>query len=264
MLHRKLVTYSIVVCIALLFMFNCALLPRKPKTVSNPQKESDLIELLNAQQIQQAQLTGTQTEEINNLKQQLTALEKQIKTNQDEINQLRSEIVLKNEKINQLESTLQKQQTVPEKTGAQVTVKEEQGKPMVMVQQTATVAGSTFESEYKAARDAFEARKYKEALQMFNALLPKSQGNILTANCYYWIGECYFALKDYKPAVIAFEKVFMNIKSEKDDDAQFKLGYTYYLMGDPARAKEEFTKLLNNYPDSEYIERAKAYLQKIG
>ena len=262
MLHRKLVTYSIVVCIALLFMFNCALLPRKPKTVSNPQKESDLIELLNAQQIQQAQLTGTQTEEINNLKQQLTALEKQIKTNQDEINQLRSEIVLKNEKINQLESTLQKQQTVPEKTGAQVTVKEEQGKPMVMVQQTA--AGSTFESEYKAARDAFEARKYKEALQMFNALLPKSQGNILTANCYYWIGECYFALKDYKPAVIAFEKVFMNIKSEKDDDAQFKLGYTYYLMGDPARAKEEFTKLLNNYPDSEYLERAKAYLQKIG
>ena len=52
----------------------------------------------------------------------------------------------------------------------------------------------------------------------------------LADNAQYWIGECDFALKDYASALEAFHKVFQYSKTEKDDDAQFKLGLCYSIL----------------------------------
>ena len=86
----------------------------------------------------------------------------------------------------------------------------------------------------------------------------------LSDNCQYWIGECYYALRNFNQAAVEFEKVFTFPQSNKDPDAQLKLGLCYWNTGNAARAKEEFNRLIVNYPDSEYTIRARSYLSQLG
>ncbi len=85
----------------------------------------------------------------------------------------------------------------------------------------------------------------------------------LADNAQYWIGECYFALGDYRAAILAFEKVFTFKQSNKNDYAQYKLGLCYYKLGDKKRARQEFQNLLDNYPDSPLVEKARKYLMQL-
>ena len=82
----------------------------------------------------------------------------------------------------------------------------------------------------------------------------------LSDNCQYWIGESYYALGNYQQAITAFQNVFTFSNSNKDDDAQLKLGICYIRLNDEEQAKREFEKLVNNYPTSEYVNIAKRYI----
>ena len=64
----------------------------------------------------------------------------------------------------------------------------------------------------------------------------------------------------YKKAIIDFEKVFTFPKSNKNPDAQFKLGVCYVRLGDSAKAREEFQRLIDVYPESSYVGRAQDHL----
>ena len=144
-------------------------------------------------------------------------------------------------------------------------------------------SGLSFEEVYNIALEVFKAYQYQDALKRFTELLQKDRNNSLSDNCQYWIGECYFALKDYKQAVVAFEKVLFFPKSNKEADSQFKLGYTRCKMGEINlanekfnqaeeefnHAKDELNKLIEKYSDSdeEYklslVRRAKYLLEEI-
>lgn len=84
--------------------------------------------------------------------------------------------------------------------------------------------------------------------------------NKLADNAQYWIGECYYSLKNYQRAIIEFEKVFSFPNSNKNDDAQFKLGLCYAAIGNRVKAREEFQRLIDYFPKSEYVTRAKQFL----
>ena len=98
---------------------------------------------------------------------------------------------------------------------------------------------------------------------MFQALIQRDMNNALSDNCQYWIGEGYFGLKDYQKAVIEFEKVFSYSNTNKDDDAQLKLGITYIRMGQKEDARRELTRLLSNYPNSEFTALARKLLEEL-
>ena len=61
-------------------------------------------------------------------------------------------------------------------------------------------------------------------------------------------------------AIAAFHKVFTFPKSNKNPDAQFKLGLCYVRKGDSPKAREEFQRLLDLYPNSDYSKRAQSHL----
>ena len=48
-------------------------------------------------------------------------------------------------------------------------------------------------------------------------------------------------------------KVFNYAGTDKDDDAQLKLGLAYQSMGSIEKAKEEFQRLIDYFPGSEYL-----------
>ncbi len=235
----------------LILFMQCALMATRNIEVSEEQKEEDLIELLNAQQ--QIQNNESQTygnlEDLNN---QLTKLKQVNLTLNEENNLLKSDMMMLNERIRQIENELQSN------TNESIEMRQAGKKPVA-----SNRSMTSFEIEYQQAMTAYQNRNYRDALSRFSSVLSANRNHALSDNCQYWVGECYFALKDYNQAIIAFEKVFTFLKSNKDDDAQFKLGYTYFKLCDTNRAQEEFNRLITNYTKSEYVPRAQSYLNRL-
>jgi len=127
----------------------------------------------------------------------------------------------------------------------------------------APLLGSTEYELYQNALRTFNSRAYDKAIELFNDLLKEYPKGEYAGNARYWIGECYYALGDYASGVASFTHVFDIKNSPKGDDAQFKVGLSYLKMGQASMAKEELKKLIDRYPASEYVERAKKYLAEI-
>ncbi len=125
----------------------------------------------------------------------------------------------------------------------------------------APLSAAAFRNRYDEALRLYHARRYSEAAAAFDELIRLGGDPSLVDNCQYWKGECYYGLRDYQQAIIEFQKVFNYPSSNKLDDAQLKLGLCYVRLGNMERARQEFRKLIDNYPNSEYIERARSYLQ---
>ena len=118
-------------------------------------------------------------------------------------------------------------------------------------------------SEYKAALESFNSYDYDKALPIFEKLILSNPYSELADNSQYWLGECYYGIKDYKRSLLEFEKVFTFPHNNKMDDAQLKLGICYLRLGNKKNAMEEFSRLTQLFPDSEYIPIVKNLMDKI-
>ena len=123
--------------------------------------------------------------------------------------------------------------------------------------------GRSFADRYQEALQTYRSRHFMDAIQKFENLLDSGSYNSLSDNCQYWIGECYYGLGKYEEAALSFEKVFSFSNSNKDDDAQLKLGLCQLRLNNKAKAKEEFQKLVDNYPTSEYVSVAQRFIAQI-
>jgi len=174
---------------------------------------------------------------------EVPAAEKQLESKDLEIAALRSELAKKAERIDALERELRELKT------AAVT--------------TPSPSAPGFESKYEQALQTYQGRRYREAISMFEALLAAQPNHKLADNCQYWIGECRYALGEYEQAIADFQKVFGLGDANKSDAAQLKLGMCYLRLGDKLRAKEEFQRLLVEYPKSEFAPRAQSFLDRL-
>ena len=116
---------------------------------------------------------------------------------------------------------------------------------------------------YEQALNAYYDRQYDEAMGKFRQVMDLEPEGEWADNAQYWIGECYYGLRDDAAAIEAFHKVFRFSKTEKDDDAQFMLGQCYMNLSNYENALIELNRLKIDYPESEYIGRAEAYIHKI-
>ena len=97
----------------------------------------------------------------------------------------------------------------------------------------------------------------------FETLVSSDATNDLADNSQYWLAECYYSQKDFKRAIIEFEKVFTYAGTDKDDDAQLKIGLAYQSIGNVEKAGEEFQRLIDYFPGSEYYPKAKEALKQL-
>ena len=132
------------------------------------------------------------------------------------------------------------------------TPKEAEEKPAI----DKTAAGST--SAYNVALKAFNGRKYDVAAKGFKAIIDGGSNADITNRAKYWLGESYFAQKKYKEALPLFQETIKLKNSEKKADAQFMIAQTYEHLGDKAKAKAAYEKVVKDYPMSKNVKRAKA------
>ncbi len=119
-------------------------------------------------------------------------------------------------------------------------------------------------SIYQGALDQYRNRRYAQALAEFDRLLQKAPFSEWSDNAQYWKGECYYGTSKYRQALTEFAKVFAFRKTEKADDAQLKIARCHLALGERDRALEAFRKLLDEYPDSEYVPTARKEMKYLG
>ncbi len=118
-------------------------------------------------------------------------------------------------------------------------------------------------SAYEAALGKFKARDFQGAIADMEALLNGNVEQKLADNCQYWIGESYYALKNYKEALKQFTTVLGLPRSEKKADATLMTGNCQAALGNSAAAKEAYEKVVSDFPTSPSVEKAKNRLAKM-
>jgi tol-pal system protein YbgF len=134
-------------------------------------------------------------------------------------------------------------------------------KPVVVVDEEKTLPVS--QATYDNAMKAFKARKYDSARKGFKALVDSGSDTELANRSKYWLGETYFAQKNYKDALPLFQDVLKIKNSEKKADAQFMIARAYENLGSKAKAKAAYEKVVKNYPMSKNVKTAKARWAKL-
>jgi tol-pal system protein YbgF len=100
--------------------------------------------------------------------------------------------------------------------------------------------------------DAFKKLQdgdYAGAERGFKAFLQSNPRHTLAGNAQYWLGETYYARRDYQNAMTAFAEGYKVYKaSPKGPDNLLKLGVTLAVLGRKPDACAVFAKFSQDYP----------------
>ena len=129
---------------------------------------------------------------------------------------------------------------------------------------TVAVGKSDAFNMYQGALYYYRHEQYERALVEFDRLLQKVPMSEWSDNAQYWKGECYYGLRKYQQALIEFTKVFAFNNTGKADDAQIKIANCHIKLGERDRALAALHKLIDEYPDSEYVPTARDKIKQLG
>ncbi|MBR2034382.1 MAG: tol-pal system protein YbgF, partial [Alphaproteobacteria bacterium] len=100
------------------------------------------------------------------------------------------------------------------------------------------------EEIYKQGMEALNAGDQDLAAQKFTSVMTKYPEHTLAGNAQYWLGEAYYAKKDYAKAAVAFGKGLEKYKNgNKGADSLLKLGMSMRELGKKEEACTAFKSL---------------------
>ena len=126
-----------------------------------------------------------------------------------------------------------------------------------------SISDEEYTARYIESLSFYQNGEWNKSLDGFTYLIAVNSSHDLADNCQYWVGEVYYALKDYKRSISEFEKVFSFPGTNKADDTQYKLGLCFLNINNNTRALEEFTKVADYYSNIEYYKKAKQYIKQL-
>jgi tol-pal system protein YbgF len=101
---------------------------------------------------------------------------------------------------------------------------------------------------YEAALNQFKLGNYPLAVSAFQGTYPSSK---LAPSAQYWIGNAYFAQRDYKQAIAAQQRVLSAWPEDaKASDAMLNIASAQDAIGDRRGAQKTLEGLLAKYPQS--------------
>ena len=114
---------------------------------------------------------------------------------------------------------------------------------------------------YQTGLNALKANDYVTSEQNFMNILNKNPNDKLAGNAQYWLGEVYYAKKDYAKAAVAFAKGYQNYKNgAKGADSLFKLGMSMKSLKKNTDACAAFSSMKTEFPkaSAELLKKADA------
>ena len=112
--------------------------------------------------------------------------------------------------------------------------------------------GASPREQYDFAFDLLKKRDYKGAGGALQAFLDKNPDHELSGNASYWLGETYYARKEYKTAAKVFVEGYQRYPTgAKAPDNLLKLGMSLAAYGDTAKACKTYAMLLSTFPKAQ-------------
>src|SRR5213082_2026253 len=100
--------------------------------------------------------------------------------------------------------------------------------------------------------DAFKMLQdgdYAGAERAFKNFVQRNPQHVLAGNAQYWLGETYYARRDYQNAMVAFAEGYKAYKSSpKGPDNLLKLGITLAVLNKKSEACTVFARFNQDYP----------------
>ena len=130
--------------------------------------------------------------------------------------------------------------------------------------QQRAVLGAQIADQYRKAIMLFGRGSYGEARQAFQAVFDSEPAGDLADNALFWIGETYFASRDYVNAMRFYARVTNEFADQnKAPDALFKTALAQVRTSDLALARKTLQQVIDRYPYSTSAASAKQELQRI-
>lgn len=205
------------------------------------------------QQVINQRIDGISSD-INEIKSTLKDLQSKINNNTNIENLPKSEPIKK--KAEKPSFKLKSDEVITEKTSVNKVVKPK--KPIVNNE----ISFSNHQNDYEEAIETFKKGDFKNAASHFEKLLKNKLSPTMEKEVNFFLAECYFNLENFESA----EKHYSNIGNTKSDTLEtihLKLAESKVRLGKIEEARSEYKTLIQKFPKSKHVAKAKKMLQKL-
>jgi len=131
---------------------------------------------------------------------------------------------------------------------------------------TPTPAAETPAGLYERALKVLrEEQKFAEGRELMVSFLKRYPEDPLAINAAYWVGEAYYAEKNYEKAILQFEDVIQKYGDHpKVAAALLKQGLAFDTLGDRASARLLLQRTVTRFPASQEAKKAAGILKEWG
>ena len=117
---------------------------------------------------------------------------------------------------------------------------------------------------YNDAYQTYQKGDMEGARRKFEVFLKQYPNTNFSDNAQFWIGETYYAKKDYEKAILEYEKVMVKYpEGDKVPAALLKQAFAFLELGDRPNGRNLLRRVIDRYPQSEQAEIARKRLEAI-
>lgn len=222
------------------------------------------------QQVQNSQANTDMLNQLQQLRSQMQALQGTIEQLQHENEQLKQR---NRDQYLDLDGRLNRIEGGVEQTGTPaLPAPPTTAKPAAAAEKTPTVRGDAGavaaagdeRSAYNVAFDALKAGRYDESARLFQGFLEQYPNGVYTPNALYWLGESYYATRNFQLAEAQFRDLVARYPThDKAAGGLLKLGLSQFGQGDAAKAEQTLEQVATRFPGSDAARTAQDRLQSI-
>lgn len=117
---------------------------------------------------------------------------------------------------------------------------------------------------YDKALRLFNIRQYRESLRAFKSLDNRRTSRDLRDNVVFWIGQCYLKMEDYDKAVEQFNIVVEDYRGgNKVVDSLYSMGSAYNELGEKSKALDSLERALSIGPSGDLKRKIQKKIREI-
>jgi tol-pal system protein YbgF len=130
----------------------------------------------------------------------------------------------------------------------------------------ARAAAATLAAEdlFTRANESFKNGELAQAILDFEDFVARYPSHPLAPAAQFSIGEAYYNARDFQHAATEYRKaVDLAPKGDRAPEALFKMGLAYRSLRRPERAREVWSQLLRDFPQSEAAQKARLAMREV-
>lgn len=126
------------------------------------------------------------------------------------------------------------------------------------------LSSATVNETYRKGLEQYRAGQCDQAITTFRNFIRSEPGSDLADNAQFWVGECYYARKDYNRAIIELNEVFTKYpKGDRVPSGLLALATSFADSGDAIDARLILQKLINDHAKTEEAELGRQKLKTL-